>query len=105
MRKTKRVLNSLAGVGDAATRCCDAVMTVGPQQPRELADHPPGQLGSLQRQPAIELHKAGANILAQQLGTTDEIGYLIIDMNKEASEQAIKQIKMLDENVKTRVLF
>ncbi len=51
------------------------------------------------------LHKAGANILAQQLGTTDEIGYLIIDMNKEASEQAIKQIKMLDENVKTRVLF
>merc|ERR1712070_1082067 len=51
------------------------------------------------------LHKAGANILAQQLGTTDEIGYLIIDMNKEASEQVIKQIKMLDENVKTRVLF
>ena len=40
-------------------------MAVGPQQPRELADHPPGQLGSLQRQPAIELHKAGAD---QDLG-------------------------------------
>ena len=31
LRKTKRVLNSLTGVGDAATRCCDAVMAVGPQ--------------------------------------------------------------------------
>ena len=30
LRKTKRVLNSLAGVGDTATRRCDAVMAVGP---------------------------------------------------------------------------
>ena len=53
LRKTKRVFNSLAGVWDGATRCCDAVMAVDSQQHRQLADHPPGQLGSFQRQPAI----------------------------------------------------
>ena len=61
----------------------------------------PGVLSSINS----ALASVGVNIVAQQLGTSDNVGYLIVDMNAEASDEAIKAIKSLDSNVKTRLLY
>jgi D-3-phosphoglycerate dehydrogenase / 2-oxoglutarate reductase len=47
----------------------------------------------------------GANIKAQYLRTTDEVGYLIIDIDREISQQVKEQIDALESNIKTRLLF
>ena len=51
------------------------------------------------------LSSVGVNILAQQLSTSDRVGYLIVDISMEASNEAIKVIKQLDETIRTRVLW
>lgn len=52
-----------------------------------------------------ELSKVGVNIVAQQLATSSSIGYMIVDMDKDASKDAVTCIKELDENIRTRVLW
>lgn len=52
-----------------------------------------------------ELSKGGCNITTQQLGTSENIGYLIVDVDKHASPDAVKALKSLDESVRTRVLW
>lgn len=47
----------------------------------------------------------GANIDAQFLATDPEIGYLIVDLNKELSEIVKQEIKKLASNIKTRILY
>jgi D-3-phosphoglycerate dehydrogenase len=47
----------------------------------------------------------GANVRAQYLGTRDEIGYLIMDVDPSLSRNVKREIETLDTNVKTRLLF
>lgn len=47
----------------------------------------------------------GANIEAQQLNTYDDIGYLVMDINKELSEEVKNLIEEASFSIKTRILF
>lgn len=61
----------------------------------------PGVLGKINR----IIADMGVNISAQYLNTRDDVGYLIIDMNRELSDAVKQQIAKLPESIKTRVLF
>lgn len=47
----------------------------------------------------------GANIEAQYLSTSGDIGYLLMDVGPGLSRAVKKKIEMLDSNIKTRLLF
>lgn len=47
----------------------------------------------------------GANIRAQNLSTLAEVGYLIVDIDKEISDALRAAIDELDTSIKTRILF
>ncbi|HQH29050.1 MAG TPA: NAD(P)-dependent oxidoreductase, partial [Oligoflexia bacterium] len=47
----------------------------------------------------------GANINGQYLGTYKNIGYMIMDVSKEVSEEVREQISALGINIRTRILF
>lgn len=51
------------------------------------------------------ISEVGANIDAQYLSTTQDIGYLIMDINKEVSEEVKEKLSLLPKSIKTRVLF
>jgi D-3-phosphoglycerate dehydrogenase len=47
----------------------------------------------------------GANVSAQYLGTLDEVGYLIMDVDEGLSRQVKHRIDALKANIRTRLLF
>lgn len=49
--------------------------------------------------------EVGANIEAQQLATTRDIGYLVMDVNREVSDEVHTRISALPMNVRTRILY
>lgn len=51
------------------------------------------------------MSELGANIEAQQLATQDDIGYLVMDVNRELSDEVHARISALPMNVRTRVLY
>lgn len=51
------------------------------------------------------ISEVGANIDAQYLSTSSDIGYLIMDINKEVSEEVREKISFLPKSIKTRILF
>ncbi|HMO17591.1 MAG TPA: phosphoglycerate dehydrogenase [Oligoflexia bacterium] len=51
------------------------------------------------------ISEVGANIDAQYLSTASDIGYLIMDINKEVSEEVKERIAALPKSIKTRMLF
>jgi D-3-phosphoglycerate dehydrogenase len=46
-----------------------------------------------------------ANIRAQLLATDPDIGYLIMDLDQDVSEDVRKAVAALDTNIKTRILY
>ena len=49
--------------------------------------------------------EVGANIDAQQLATTRDIGYLVMDINRELSDEVFARIAALPVSVRTRILY
>lgn len=49
--------------------------------------------------------EVGANIEAQQLATTRDIGYLVMDINRELSDEVHARISALPMSVRTRILY
>ena len=47
----------------------------------------------------------GANIDAQYLSTAQDIGYLIMDINKQISDELKQRISVLPTSIKTRILY
>jgi D-3-phosphoglycerate dehydrogenase len=47
----------------------------------------------------------GANISSQILRTTDDVGYLIVDVDKEISQQFKSAVDALPTSIRTRLLF
>ena len=45
------------------------------------------------------------NILAQYLKTNDEVGYVVLDIDKKLSNQALQLLKELKETIKVRLLY
>lgn len=61
----------------------------------------PGVLSAIN----TELSKHNINILAQYLKTNDEIGYVVLDVDKKLSAQAIQLLKEVKATVKVRLLY
>jgi D-3-phosphoglycerate dehydrogenase len=47
----------------------------------------------------------GANINAQYLNTYKDVGYLVVDVNKEVSDELKDKISSLSSSIKTRILY
>ncbi|HEY0677459.1 MAG TPA: phosphoglycerate dehydrogenase [Chitinophagaceae bacterium] len=52
-----------------------------------------------------ELSKHNINILAQYLKTNDEIGYVVLDVDKKISAHALQLLKEVKETIKARLLY
>ena len=61
----------------------------------------PGVLSSIN----TTLSKNNINILAQYLKTNDEIGYVVLDIDKKISTQALQLLKQVKDTVKVRLLY
>ena len=61
----------------------------------------PGVLSAIN----TELSKHDVNIISQYLKTNDKIGYVVLDVNKSLSHQAIELLKNIDETIKVRLLY
>jgi D-3-phosphoglycerate dehydrogenase len=61
----------------------------------------PGVLSAINTQ--LSLH--GINIIAQYLKTNDEIGYVVLDVDKKLSGHASELLKEVKETIKVRVLY
>ena len=46
----------------------------------------------------------GINIAAQYLQTNENIGYVVIDVETDRSEDAFTQLQQIDGTIKTRIL-
>ncbi|HXB92748.1 MAG TPA: phosphoglycerate dehydrogenase [Puia sp.] len=51
------------------------------------------------------LSKHNINILGQSLKTNDEIGYVVLDIDKQLSKQALELLKKVKGTIKTRLLY
>lgn len=51
------------------------------------------------------LATAKINILGQYLATNEEIGYVVLDVNKQLSKQALNLLKQVKETIKVRMLY
>jgi D-3-phosphoglycerate dehydrogenase len=61
----------------------------------------PGVLSQINTQ----LSQHGINILAQYLKTNDEIGYVVLDVDKKLSAQALQLLKDVKETLRVRLLY
>ncbi len=61
----------------------------------------PGVLSQINTQ----LSSHHINILAQYLKTNDAIGYVVLDVNKNLSKEAMELLKSIKETIKVRVLY
>ncbi len=61
----------------------------------------PGVLSEINTQ----LSKNHINILAQYLKTNDEIGYVVVDVDKKLSNHAFQLLKEVKETIKVRLLY
>ena len=52
-----------------------------------------------------ELSKHKINILSQYLKTNDEIGYVVVDVDKKISSQAFQLLKEVKATIKVRLLY
>jgi D-3-phosphoglycerate dehydrogenase len=51
------------------------------------------------------LSKNNINILAQYLKTNEEIGYVVLDLDKKISDQAFQLLKEVKQTIKVRMLY
>ena len=61
----------------------------------------PGVLSAIN----TELSKYHINILGQYLKTNDDIGYVVLDVDKKLSAQALELLKKVKETIKVRMLY
>jgi D-3-phosphoglycerate dehydrogenase len=61
----------------------------------------PGVLSEINTQ----LSKYNINILAQYLKTNEEIGYVVLDVDKKLSSQAFQLLKEVRQTIKVRILY
>jgi D-3-phosphoglycerate dehydrogenase len=61
----------------------------------------PGVLSAIN----TELSNHKINILGQYLKTTDDIGYVVLDIDKKLSNQALQLLKEVKETIKVRLLY
>lgn len=66
-----------------------------------IHNNKPGVLSAIN----TELSKHGINIVGQYLKTNDEIGYVVLDVDKKLSNRAVELLKEVKETIKVRILY
>jgi D-3-phosphoglycerate dehydrogenase len=66
-----------------------------------IHENVPGVLSAIN----TELSKYKINILGQYLKTNDEIGYVVLDVDKKLSSQALQLLKDIKQTIKVRMLY
>ena len=61
----------------------------------------PGVLSAINTQ----LSNHNINIVGQYLKTNDDIGYVVLDVDKQLSKQALELLKEVKETIKVRMLY
>jgi D-3-phosphoglycerate dehydrogenase len=61
----------------------------------------PGVLSAIN----TELSKHKINILGQYLKTNDDIGYVVLDVDKQLSKHAVELLREVKETIKVRMLY
>jgi D-3-phosphoglycerate dehydrogenase len=61
----------------------------------------PGVLGQIN----TLLSRNNINVLAQYLKTNDRIGYVVLDVDKSLSKNAIELLRSVKETIKVRMLY
>lgn len=61
----------------------------------------PGALSAINK----AIFEVGANIDAQYLSTHEDIGFLIVDINREVSEEVKERLSKLEQSIRTRILY
>jgi D-3-phosphoglycerate dehydrogenase len=61
----------------------------------------PGVLSEINTQ----LSKHKINIVAQYLKTNEDIGYVVLDVDKKLSNNAMQLLKEVKESIKVRLLY
>ena len=61
----------------------------------------PGVLSAIN----TELSKHHINIVGQYLKTNDDIGYVVLDVDKKLSKQAAELLRNVKETIKVRMLY
>ena len=79
----------------------DLPPTAGSHRILNVHRNVPGVLKEINR----IVSEIGANVRAQTLATDSEIGYLVIDMDKEVSSEVKAAIEELKTSIKTRILY
>ena len=79
----------------------DLPMVEGAHRVLNIHRNKPGVLGELNH----IVSDLGANITGQYLGTSEDIGYMITDVDKGLSREVKAKFDGLDASVKTRLLF
>jgi D-3-phosphoglycerate dehydrogenase len=102
-------------VAQKLLQCLEMGMTTGSHTVPELSLPPqegthrilhihnnvPGVLSEINTQ----LSKHKINILAQYLKTNEEIGYVVLDVDKKLSSHASQLLKQVKETIKVRLLY
>jgi D-3-phosphoglycerate dehydrogenase len=78
-------------------------LTANPETHRILNVHrnEPGALSAVNNL----VSELGVNIDSQHLGTFKNIGYLVMDVNREVSDEFKNKLSALPNNIKTRILY
>jgi D-3-phosphoglycerate dehydrogenase len=61
----------------------------------------PGVLSAINTQ----LSNNNINIVGQYLKTNDDIGYVVLDVDRQLSKQALELLKDVKETIKVRMLY
>ena len=66
-----------------------------------IHDNVPGVLSEIN----TTLSKNKINILGQYLKTNDEIGYVVLDVDKQISSKALQLLRAVKHTIKVRLLY
>jgi len=92
-----------AGTTEGAVNFPQLKLPAFPERHRILHIHRnvPGVLSQVNK----IIAELGINVDAQFLGTASDVGYLIMDVNRELSDEARNRIAELPESIRTRILY
>jgi D-3-phosphoglycerate dehydrogenase / 2-oxoglutarate reductase len=78
--------------------------TAGPKRPHRILHFHRNVPGVLSKMHAA-IAKIGANISAEYLRTSEEIGYVVLDVDPTDGEQVLKRLRDIPETIRVRMLW
>jgi D-3-phosphoglycerate dehydrogenase len=96
-----KFVNTGASTGAVNFPQVDVPPTPGTHRILNVHRNVPGVLGSVNR----IVSDLGANIRSQALATNASVGYLIMDLEQDVSDEVRRAIAALETNIRTRILY